>query len=104
MHTTLVNPIGTVSTVRQSGPRSGSGDVEGTRLDNTVSTVGRVSDNGHGADPTSSARTGALTAQTMLTMLTQNSRPSTESYDQLGCGRAVDAGIPLPTCSWRRPS
>jgi hypothetical protein len=53
MHTTLANPIGTVSAVRHSGPRSGSGDVEGNRLDNTVSTVGRVSENGDGAGPTS---------------------------------------------------
>jgi hypothetical protein len=46
---------------------------------NTVSTVSRVSDNngGHGAGlKTSSARTGtgALIAQTLLTVLAQNSR------------------------------
>jgi hypothetical protein len=29
----------------------------------------------------------------MLTMLTQNSRPSTESYDELGRGGAGDGGI-----------
>jgi hypothetical protein len=29
----------------------------------------------------------------MLTMLTQNSRPSTESYDELGCGRAGDGAL-----------
>jgi hypothetical protein len=53
MHTTLANPIGTVSTMRHNGPRSGSGDVKGNRPDNTVSTVGRVSENGDGAGPTS---------------------------------------------------
>jgi len=110
MHTTLENPVGTVRRVSHNGPRSGSGrprqrtgGLRRRRPRPCPSDLGRVSDNGHGAGPTSSARTGALTVLTMLmmltmlTMLTQRSQPSTESYDELGCGRVVDAGIPLIT-------
>jgi hypothetical protein len=76
------------------------------RCENTVSTVSRVSDNGHGAGlnyPRPGLRLGALIAQTLLTVLTQNSRPEEiarhGASSILGLGMPALTGFQLPTFS-----